>query len=167
VYNVRKGQTMWQKNVLNKTVSSKSGTDWGLVADLTYGEGLKEGLLVVKNKSTKSTSVIPSSKIEIIGDSLIVSESAIFASLSERDAAVIHAKVLLKKAVVSLSGCDVGHVKNFSIDSDSKEIGLEVGVGIQAFHIEITVPWSKIEAIDELIEVSDSAVLHLCLMPLY
>ena len=158
---------MWQKNVLNKTVSSKSGTDWGLVADLTYGEGLKEGLLVVKNKSTKSTSVIPSSKIEIIGDSLIVSESAIFASLSERDAAVIHAKVLLKKAVVSLSGCDVGHVKNFSIDSDSKEIGLEVGVGIQAFHIEITVPWSKIEAIDELIEVSDSAVLHLCLMPLY
>ena len=126
---------MWQKNVLNKTVSSKSGTDWGLVADLTYGEGLKEGLLVVKNKSTKSTSVIPSSKIEIIGDSLIVSESAIFASLSERDAAVIHAKVLLKKAVVSLSGCDVGHVKNFSIDSDSKEIGLEVGVGIQAFHI--------------------------------
>jgi len=158
---------MWQKNVLNKTVSSRSGTDWGLVADVTYGEGLKEGLLVVKNKSTKSTSVIPSSKIEIIGDSLIVSESAIFASLSERDAAVIHAKVLLKKAVVSLSGCDVGHVKNFSIDSDSKEIGLEVGVGIQAFHIEITVPWSKIEAIDELIEVSDSAVLHLCLMPLY
>ena len=158
---------MWQKNVLNKTVSSKSGTDWGLVADVTYGEGLKEGLLVVKNKSTKSTSVIPSSKIEIIDDSLIVSESAIFASLSERDAAVIHAKVLLKKAVVSLSGCDVGHVKNFSIDSDSKEIGLEVGVGIQAFHIEITVPWSKIEAIDELIEVSDSAVLHLCLMPLY
>ena len=124
-------------------------------------------MLVVKNKSTKSTSVIPSSKIEIIDDSLIVSESAIFASLSERDAEVIHAKVLLKKAVVSLSGCDVGHVKNFSIDSDSKEIGLEVGVGIQAFHIEITVPWSKIEAIDELIEVSDSAVLHLCLMPLY
>ena len=158
---------MWQKNVLNKTVSSKSGTDWGLVADVTYGEGLKEGLLVVKNKSTKSTSVIPSSKIEIIDDSLIVSESAIFASLSERDAEVIHAKVLLKKAVVSLSGCDVGHVKNFSIDSDSKEIGLEVGVGIQAFHIEITVPWSKIEAIDEFIEVSDSAVLHLCLMPLY
>ena len=158
---------MWQKNVLNKTVSSRSGTDWGLVADVTYGEGLKEGLLVVKNKSTKSTSVIPSSKIEIIDDSLIVSESAIFASLSEHDAEVIHAKVLLKKAVVSLSGCDVGHVKNFSIDSDSKEIGLEVGVGIQAFHIEITVPWSKIEAIDELIEVSDSAVLHLCLMPLY
>jgi sporulation protein YlmC with PRC-barrel domain len=158
---------MWQKNVLNKTVSSRSGTDWGLVADVTYGEGLKEGLLVVKNKSTKSTSVIPSSKIEIIDDSLIVSESAIFASLSERDAEVIHAKVLLKKAVVSLSGCDVGHVKNFSIDSDSKEIGLEVGVGIQVFHIEITVPWSKIEAIDEFIEVSDSAVLHLCLMPLY
>jgi sporulation protein YlmC with PRC-barrel domain len=158
---------MWQKNVLNKAVSSRSGTDWGLVADVTYGEGLKEGLLVVKNKSTKSTSVIPSSKIEIIDDSLIVSESAVFASLSERDAEVIHAKGLLKKAVVSLSGCDVGHVKNFSIDSDSKEIGLEVGVGIQAFHIEITVPWSKIEAIDELIEVSDSAVLHLCLMPLY
>ena len=158
---------MWQKNVLNIAVSSRSGTDWGLVADVTYGEGLNEGLLVVKNKSTKSTSVIPSSKIEIIGDSLIVSESAIFASLSERDAEAIHAKGLLKKAVVSLSGCDVGHVKNFSIDSDSKEIGLEVGVGIQAFHIEITVPWSKIEAIDELIEVSDSAVLHLCLMPLY
>jgi sporulation protein YlmC with PRC-barrel domain len=158
---------MWQKNVLNKAVSSRSGTDWGLVADVTYGEGLNEGLLVVKNKSTKSTSVIPSSKIEIIGDSLIVSESAIFASLSERDAEAIHAKGLLKKAVVSLSGCDVGHVKNFSIDSDSKELGLEVGVGIQAFHIEITVPWSKIEAIDELIEVSDSAVLHLCLMPLY
>jgi sporulation protein YlmC with PRC-barrel domain len=158
---------MWQKNVLNKAVSSRSGTDWGLVADMTYGEGLKEGLLVVKNKSTKSTSVIASSKIEIIGDSLIVSESAIFASLSERDAEDIHAKGLLKKAVVSLSGCDVGHVKNFSIDSDSKEIGLEVGVGIQAFHIEITIPWSKIEAIDELIEVSDSAVLHLCLMPLY
>ena len=158
---------MWQKNVLNKTVLSGSGTDWGLVADVTYGEGLKEGLLVVKNKSTKSTSVIPSSKIEIIGDSLIVSESAIFASLSERDAEVIHAKGLLKKAVVSLSGCDVGHVKNFSVDSDSKEIGLEVGVGIQAFHIEITIPWSKIEAIDELIEVSDASVLHLCLMPLY
>ena len=164
---MHKGQTMWQKNVLNTPVSSRSGTDWGQVADVTYGEGLKEGLLVVKNKSTKSTSVIPSSKIEIIGDSLIVSESAIFASSSEREAEVIHAKGLLKKAVVSLSGCDVGHVKDFSIDSDSKEIGLEVGVGIQAFHIEITIPWSKIESIDELIEVSDSAVLHLCLMPLY
>jgi sporulation protein YlmC with PRC-barrel domain len=158
---------MWQKNVLNKTVLSGSGTDWGQVADVTYGEGLKEGLLVVKNKTTKSTSVIPSSKIETSDGSLIVSESAIFASLSERNAEVIHAKGLLKKSVVSLSGCDVGHVKNFSIDSDSKEIGLEVGVGIQAFHIEITIPWSKIEAIDELIEVSDSTVLHLCLMPLY
>ncbi|MGZ4946757.1 MAG: PRC-barrel domain-containing protein, partial [Halobacteriota archaeon] len=104
---------------------------------------------------------------EIIGDSLIVAESAIFASLSERDAEAIHAKGLLKKAVVSLSGCDVGHVRNFSIDSDSKEVGLQVGVGIQAFHIEIAIPWSKIEAIDELIEVSDSTVLHLCLMPLY
>ncbi|MGZ7138879.1 MAG: hypothetical protein ACXVI7_11910 [Halobacteriota archaeon] len=158
---------MWQKNILNKAVISRSGTDWGLVADVTYEEGFKEGLLVVKNKSTKSISVIPSSKIEIIGDSLIVAESAIFASLSERDAEAIHAKGLLKKAVVSLSGCDVGHVKNFSIDSDSKEVGLEVGVGIQAFHIEIAIPWSKIEAIDELIEVSDSTVLHLCLMPLY
>jgi sporulation protein YlmC with PRC-barrel domain len=158
---------MWQKNVLNKAVLSRSGTDWGLVADVTYGEGLKEGLLVVKNESTKSTSVIPSSKIEIIDNSLIVSESAIFASLSERDAEGVYAKGLLKKAVASLSGCDVGHVKNFSIDSESKEIGLEVGVGIQAFHIEITVPWSKIEAIDELIEVSDAAMLHLCLGPLY
>src|SRR5665811_1383430 len=101
---------MWQKNVLNKAVSSRSGTDWGLVADVTYGEGLKEGLLVVKNKSTKSTSVIPSSKIEIIDDSLIVSESAIFASLSERDAEVIHAKVLLKKAVVSLSAVSYTHL---------------------------------------------------------
>src|SRR5665647_1557692 len=139
---------MWQKNVLNIAVSSRSGTDWGLVADVTYGEGLKEGLLVVKNKSTKSTSVIPSSKIEIIGDSLIVSESAIFASLSERDAEDIHAKGLLRKAVVSLSGCDVGHVKNFSIDSDSKEIGLEVGVGIQAFHIEICLLYTS-DAADE------------------
>lgn len=160
-------QTMWQKNVLNKAVSSRSGTDWGLVADVTYGEGLKEGLLVVKNESTKSTAVIPSSLIKTIDDSLIVSDAASFESFSERDAEVIHTKGLLKKAVASLSGCDVGHVKNFSIDSDSKEIGLEVGVGIQAFHIEITVPWSKIEAIDELIEVSDASMLHLCLAPLY
>jgi len=69
--------------------------------------------------------------------------------------------------VASLSGCDVGHVKNYSIDPDSKEIGLVVGVGVQAFHIEITVPWSKVEAVDELVEVSDAALLHLCLGPLY
>lgn len=42
-----------------------------------------------------------------------------------------------------------------------------VGVSIQAFHVEITVPWSKVEAIDQLIEVSDAALLHLCLGPLY
>jgi hypothetical protein len=40
-------------------------------------------------------------------------------------------------------------------------------VSIQAIHLEITIPCSKIDAIDELIEVSDAAVLHLCLGPLY
>jgi sporulation protein YlmC with PRC-barrel domain len=134
---------------------------------VTYKDGFKEGLLVVKNEFTKHTFVIPLSEVEPGDDSLTISDAARFKSVNESDAEAIYAKGLLKKAVVSLSGCDVGHVKNFSIDSDSKEIGLEVGVGVQAFHIEITVPWSKIEAIDELIEVSDAAVLHLCLMPLY
>jgi sporulation protein YlmC with PRC-barrel domain len=158
---------MWQKNVLNRAVSDKSGTDWGLVEDVTYGEGYKEGLLVVKNTSTNRTFVIPSSSIESVGDSLVVSDTTSFESYDERDAEAIYAEGLYKKAVASLSGCDVGHVKNFSIDSDSKEIGLVIGVGIQAFHVEITVPWSKIEAVDELIEVSDAALLHLCLGPLY
>jgi sporulation protein YlmC with PRC-barrel domain len=158
---------MWQKNVLNRAVSSRSGTDWGLVADVTYREGLKEGLLVVKNKSTKRTSVISSSSIESVDDSLIVSDAASFESFDERDAGAIYAKGLLKKAVTSLSGCDVGHVKDFGIDPDSKEIGLEVGVSIQAFHLEIMIPWSKVEAVDETIEASDAAVLHLCLGPLY
>ena len=158
---------MWQKNVLNRAVSDRSGTDWGLVEDVMYGEGFKEGLLIVKNTSTNRTFVIPSSSIESVGDSLVVSDTASIESYDERDSESIYAKGLYKKAVVSLSGCDVGHVKNFSVDSDSKEIGLVVGVGIQAFHIEVTVPWSKVEAVDELIEVSDAAMLHLCLGPLY
>jgi sporulation protein YlmC with PRC-barrel domain len=158
---------MWQKNILNKPVSSRSGTDWGSVADVTYKDGFKEGLLVVKNEFSKHTFVIPLSEVELGDDSLTISDAARFKSVNESDAEAIYAKGLLKKAVVSLSGCDVGHVKNFSIDSDSKEIGLEVGVGIQALHIEITVPWSKIEAIHGLIEVSDSSLLHLCLGPLY
>src|SRR5665647_2450581 len=93
---------MWQKNVLNKAVLSGSGTDWGLVADVAYGEGLKEGLLVVKNESTKSTSVIPSSKIEIIDNSLIVSESAIFASLSEHDAKIADSETIKESSIISI-----------------------------------------------------------------
>jgi len=158
---------MWQKNVLNRTVSSRNGTDLGHIKDVTFNEGFEEGLLVVKNKSTDLTSVIPSSLIESVDDSLIVSDAASFESFSELDAGAAYAKGLLNKPVVSVSGCDVGHVKDFSIDLDSKEIGLMVGVSIQAFHLEITVPWSKIEAIDQLIEVSDAALLHLCLGPLY
>ena len=158
---------MWQKNVLNRAVSDRSGTDWGLVEDVMYRAGFKEGLLVVKNTSTNRTFVIPSSLVESVGDSLVVSDKASIESYDERDSEAIYAKGLYKKAVVSLSGCDIGHVKNFNIDPDSKEIGLVVGVGIQAFHIEITVPWSKVEAVDELIEVSDAALLHLCLGPLY
>jgi sporulation protein YlmC with PRC-barrel domain len=158
---------MWQKDILNKPVLSRSGTDWGTVADVTHGDGFKEGLLVVKNEFAKHTIVIPPSEVEPGDDSLTISDTASFESVTESDAKAIYAKGLLKKAVVSLSGCDVGHVKNFSIDRESKEIGLVVGVGIQAFHIEITVPWSKIEVVDELIEVSDAAMLHLCLGPLY
>lgn len=71
---------MWQKNVLNRSVSSKDGTDL--------------------------------------------------------------------EPVASSSGCDVGHVRNFSVDPNSKEVGMIVGVSIQAFHLEITIPWSKIDAID-------------------
>jgi sporulation protein YlmC with PRC-barrel domain len=69
---------MWQKHVLNRAVSDRSGTDWGLVEDVTYGEGFKEGLLVVKNTSTNRTFVIPSSLIESVGDSLVVSDTAGF-----------------------------------------------------------------------------------------
>jgi sporulation protein YlmC with PRC-barrel domain len=69
---------MWQKNVLNRTVSSRNGTDWGLIKDVTFDEGLEEGLLVVKNLATKLTSVIPSSLIESVDDSLIVSDAASF-----------------------------------------------------------------------------------------
>ncbi len=134
---------------------------------MTYGDGFKEGLLVVKNEFTKHIFVIPPSQVESVDDSLTISDTASFKSVKESDAEAIYAKGSLKKAVVALSGCDVGHVKNFSIDAESKEIGLVVGVSIQAFHVEITVPWSKIEAVDELIEVSDAAVLHLCLGPLY
>ena len=50
--------------------------------------------------------------------------------------------------VASSSGCDVGHVRNFSVDPNSKEVGMIVGVSIQAFHLKITIPWSKIDAID-------------------
>lgn len=68
--------------------------------------------------------------------------------------------------MVSLSGCDVGRVENFSIEEDTKEAGLMVRVGLKAFHLEITIPWNKVEAINDQIEVSDAVVLHLCLAPL-
>ncbi len=153
-------------NILNKPVISQSGKDLGLLKDVIFGEGRKEGLLVAENASTGIVSIIPSSLVTSVADVLQVSDSELIRSLSEGERNTFQAGSLLDKSVVSLSGCDVGRVENFSIDDDSKEIGLMVRVGFKAFHLEITIPWSKVEAINDQIEVSDAAVLHLCLAPL-
>jgi hypothetical protein len=34
---------MWQKNVLNRPVLSRDGTDLGVIADVTLEKGLKKG----------------------------------------------------------------------------------------------------------------------------
>ncbi len=153
-------------NILNKPVISQSRKDLGLLKDVIFGEGRKEGLLVAENTSTGIVSIIPSSLVTSVADVLQVSDSELIRSLSEGERNTFQAGSLLDKSVVSLSGCDVGRVENFSIDEASKEVGLMVRVGLKAFHLEITIPWSKVEAINDQIEVSDAAVLHLCLAPL-
>ena len=153
-------------NILNKQIVSQSGRDFGLLKDVMFEEGRKEGLLVAENESTGTVSIIPSSLVTSASDVLQVSDSGSIRSSNEAERSTIQAEGLLNKPVVSLSGCDVGRVENFSIDEISKEIGLMVRVGFKAFHLEITIPWGKVEAINDQIEVSDAAVLHLCLAPL-
>ncbi len=153
-------------NILNKPIVSQGGRDFGLLKDVMFEEGQKEGLLVAENESTGTVSIIPSSLVESAADVLQVSDSGPIRSSNEAERKKIRAEGLLNKAVVSLSGCDVGRVENFSIEEDTKEVGLMVRVGLKAFHLEITIPWNKVEAINDQIEVSDAAVLHLCLAPL-
>ncbi len=153
-------------NILNKPIVSQSGIDLGLLTDVIFTEGREDGLLVAKNTTTGTVSIIPSSLILSVADVLQVSDSELIRSRSEAERNTFQARGLLNKAVVSLSGCDVGRVDNFSISEDSKEIGLMVRVGFKAFHLEITIPWNKVDAINDQIEVSDAAVLHLCLAPL-
>ncbi len=153
-------------NILNKSIVSQSGTDFGLLKDVMFEEGRKEGLLVAKNESTGIVSIIPSNLVKTVADALEIVDSEEIKSGNGIKPQTIEIEGLLDKPVVSLSGCDVGRVENFSIDDDSKEIGLMVRVGFKAFHLEITIPLGKVEAINDQIEVSDAAVLHLCLAPL-
>ncbi|MGZ4933756.1 MAG: PRC-barrel domain-containing protein [Halobacteriota archaeon] len=155
------------KDILNKPIVSQSGRDFGILKDVMFEEGRKEGLLVAEDESTGTVSIIPSSLVKSAADVLQISDSGPIRSGNETERKTIRAEGLLNKSVVSLSGCDVGRVENFSIDEDSKEVGLVVRVGLQAFHLEITIPWNKVEAINDQIEVSDAAVLHLCLAPLF
>ncbi len=153
-------------NILNKSIVSQSGTDFGLLKDVMFEEGRKEGLLVAKNESAGIVSIIPSNLVKTVADTLEIVDSEEIKSSNSIKPQTIGIKGLLDKPVVSLSGCDVGRVEDFSIDDDSKEIGLMVRVGFKAFHLEITIPLDKVEAINDQIEVSDAAVLHLCLAPL-
>ncbi len=153
-------------NILNKQIVSQSGRDFGLLKDVMFEEDRKEGLLVAENESAGTVSIIPSSLVISAADVLQVSDSESIRSSSEAERSTIQAEGLFNKPVVSLSGCDVGRVEDFSIDEVSKEVGLMVRVGFKAFHLEITIPWSNVEAINDQIEVSDAAVLHLCLAPL-
>ncbi len=153
-------------NLLNKPIISQDGTDFGLIKDVIFEEDRKEGLLVARNESTGAVSIIPSSLVTSAADVLQVGDSDRIKSMSGTEYAAMQAEGLFDKPVVSLSGCDVGRVEDFNIDEDSKEVGLMVRIGFKAFHLEITIPWSKVEAINNQIEVSDAAVLHLCLAPL-
>ncbi len=153
-------------NILNKSIVSQSGRDLGLLKNVMFQEDRKEGLLVAEDASSGTVSIIPASLVTSAADVLQVSDSELIKSRSGAEGKTFQTEGLLDKPVVSLSGCDVGHDENFSLDEDSKEVGLMVRVGFKAFHLEITIPWSKVEAINDQIEVSDAAVLHLCLAPL-
>ncbi len=153
-------------NILDKPIVSQSGKEFGLLKDIMFEEGRKGGLLVAENEPTGVVNIIPSSLVKSVADVLQVSDSELIRSSSGAERQAMQNEGLLNKPVVSLSGCDIGHVENFSIDKDSKELGLMVRVGFKTFHLKISIPWSKIEAINDQIEVSDAAVLHLCLAPL-
>ena len=60
---------------------------------------------------------------------------------------------ILNKDVSTLSGVNVGKVKDVLINWDTKEVSLEVTKGL--LKGETVVPWSKIISIGDIIIVSD------------
>jgi sporulation protein YlmC with PRC-barrel domain len=60
---------------------------------------------------------------------------------------------VLHKDVSTLSGVNVGKVKDVLINWDSKEISLDVSKGL--LKGETIVPWSKIISVGDIIIVSD------------
>jgi sporulation protein YlmC with PRC-barrel domain len=66
---------------------------------------------------------------------------------------VIMARGVLHKDVSTLSGVNVGKVRDVLINWDNKEISLDVSKGL--LKGETIVPWSKIISVGDIIIVSD------------
>lgn len=66
---------------------------------------------------------------------------------------VIVTRGVLHKDVSTLSGVNVGKVKDVLINWDNKEVSLDVSKGL--LKGETIVPWSKIISVGDIIIVSD------------
>ena len=63
---------------------------------------------------------------------------------------------VLHKDVSTLSGVNVGKVKDVLINWDNKEISLEVSKGL--LKSETVIPWSKIVSVGDIIIVADDVI---------